>query len=267
MTRFRAHRRIGFTLIGLLVLLALIALLLAVLLPIVVRVRMAAARTQSINNLRQIALAMHNAHDTYRKLPPVVGNFPGQDAGKKGTVFYYLLPFLEQANLYNLGNGDVTKNGVYGTVVPVFLNPRDQTAPPGNRFKDWLASSNYAANWLLFGDKDGGTASLATIVDGTSNTIAFAERLQICNDNPCAWGYSGLYYWAPMFAYYSEAKFQTAPAPADCDPALAQAVDAAGIQAALADGSVRVVSDRISPQTWWYACTPAGGEVLGPDWE
>jgi hypothetical protein len=106
-----------------------------------------------------------------------------------------------------------------------------------------------------------------TFQDGTSLTIAFTERYQMCNDNRCAWGYPELYYWAPMFAYYSEGKFQVRPAADQCDPALPQSIHPEGIHVAMGDASVRNVSPTISPQTWWYACTPAGGETLGKDWE
>ena len=65
---------------------------------------------------------------------------------------------------------------------------------------------------MVFGNTDGGTASIPrTFRDGTSNTIVFAERYQMCNGTPCAWGYSSLYTWAPMFAYYTKGKFLGGP--------------------------------------------------------
>jgi hypothetical protein len=88
----------------------------------------------------------------------------------------------------------------------------------------------------------------------------------MCNGQPLAWGYDGLYYPAPMFAYYSHDRFQTVPPLEKCDPELPQALVPAGIQVAMGDGSVRLVSPDVSAQTWWYACTPADGEILGPDW-
>ena len=83
---------------------------------------------------------------------------------------------------------------------------------------------------------------------------------------PTGWGFHGANYSAPMFAYYSKSRFQLTPSAADCNPALPQTPHAAGIQAGLADGSVRIVTDVCSAQTWWYACTPNGGEILGADW-
>jgi type II secretory pathway pseudopilin PulG len=261
--------RNGFSLIELLVILAVLAFLVGMLVPAVQKVRSASARIQCQNNLRQVGLAAHNCNNTYKYMPKVAGEFPS-GSKSNGSLFFHLLPFVEQDALYkssmnNKGKYNVWQNGVNSHPVKTFLCPSDASAPPENKYKDWLATCNYAANAQVFGKKQYPSIP-RTFPDGTSNTIMYTERYQMCHETPCAWGYPGVYYWSPMFAHYSIGKFQMQPAQKVCNPALAQTPHTAGIPVCLADGSVRLVTNAVSPQTWWYACTPAGGEPLGSDW-
>ncbi len=105
-------RRVGFTLVELLVVIAIIGVLVALLLPAVQAAREAARRSSCSNNLKQLALALHNHHDTYGKFPAGNVNCSGSSFPNCGTGYAYggphkstwtldILPFLEADNLYN----------------------------------------------------------------------------------------------------------------------------------------------------------------------
>src|SRR5882672_3386148 len=91
--------RAGFTLIELLVVIAIIAILIALLVPAVQKVRQAAARTQSSNNLKQIGLACLGYHDSYKFLPDTAGTRGNVKNHLTGSYAYQILPFLEQVKV------------------------------------------------------------------------------------------------------------------------------------------------------------------------
>src|SRR5437879_5356621 len=99
-------RRSAFTPLDLIYTLAILAFGAALLVPLVQRVREAAARTQSTNNLKQLALGMHNHHDTFKRFPPAVGTANNQS----GPAHFHLLPYLDQGPLYQAADGASWKN-------------------------------------------------------------------------------------------------------------------------------------------------------------
>ena len=271
---YKRRLRSGFTLFQLLLVLAILLILLGLLLPALVQARLAALRMQGSNNLKQLCLGVINCADTNQgRMPPILGPFP-VDArnGGVGTLHFLIVPYIEQQNLYNLSFDNDPKNpryrvsykGTASVLVKVFLAPNDISAPLNGMYEGWLALCNYPANYLVFGK--GGNRFPASIPDGTSNTIFFAQRYQMCNGQPHAWGYDGWYYWAPMFAYYSTELFQVMPMVKDCDPERAQSLSAEGIQLGMGDGSVHFATSKLTAQTWLFACQPNDGAVLGSDW-
>jgi prepilin-type N-terminal cleavage/methylation domain-containing protein/prepilin-type processing-associated H-X9-DG protein len=193
--------RPAFTLIELLVVIAIIAILIGLLLPAVQKVRAAAARAQCINNLKQIGLAAHNYHDVNQRLPPgYLASGTYSDGATDTTPGWgwaaYLLPYLEQNNLYAQVNFNqpVQSSAAIRTVVKTFLCPADLVPPVAFAVPDAFgatvaqaAPSSYAA--CIGGDEsatDGPSGAgvfyrnsatrLTDITDGTSSTLLVGER-------------------------------------------------------------------------------------------
>jgi prepilin-type N-terminal cleavage/methylation domain-containing protein len=151
------RQRPAFTLIELLVVIAIIAVLIGLLLPAVQKVREAANRAESQNNLKQLALAAHNCNDAQRHLPPMLGTFPGSGQGSGfGTVFFHLLPYLEAGNLYRnalnpaTGMYEAGHAGTNTVVVKTYLNPGDPS-DDGTGQANGRAVSGYAASFQVLG--------------------------------------------------------------------------------------------------------------------
>src|SRR5437016_3939810 len=166
----RDQRSAGFTLIELLVVIAIIAILIGLLLPAVQKVREAASRAQCENNLKQIGLAMQSYHDTFKAFPPAFVK-----PSNWGWAVW-ILPFVEQTNLYNTLNPTATTLALNANTVqplPVYLCPSDPSDNINTIFSGY-AKNNYAVNEQIC---DGGSAiRIQQIRDGTSNTILMGER-------------------------------------------------------------------------------------------
>ncbi len=219
----------AFTLIELLVVIAIIAILIGLLLPAVQKVREAAARISSTNNLKQMVLATHSMNDANGVLPAMVGNFPSQGAGAGprttamlGTVQYFLMPYMEAGNTFNqvAQNNDDSWYCTYG--IKTYIGPADPTEPPSGeldtgspRFgtsyspNEWVfdaqtypsvsAFANLANHTQLPGNGSSPNGQTppsaripATIPDGLSQTIFFAERYAVCGNSSTN---VATYYW------------------------------------------------------------------------
>jgi prepilin-type N-terminal cleavage/methylation domain-containing protein len=214
--RGRTRRR-GFTLIELLVVIAIIAILIALLVPAVQKVREAAARTQCTNNLKQIGLGCHNFESTFKRLPPLYGgNKDGASLkfpGVWGSTTVFLLPYIEQDNLYKkMSSGspaqyDPKTAQAQNSAVPTFTCPADPSMSDGIVNGGVLGGSSYAANAQVFASlvdetitggamQAGGKpnycdrgAPLSRLGDGTSNIILFTHAYALCGTQGSAWGY------------------------------------------------------------------------------
>jgi len=189
----------GFTLIELLVTIAIIATLVALLLPAVLSAREAARRTQCRNNLKQLGVALHNYVQTMSKLPPASDIAPQPDGfllvGYLGA-FARILPFIEQGNITGRMDldsvyGDLYNVGAVGRVVNNFLcpdelNPQPFTLPSFGT----IGGVNYGfciGDWYVWDGKTTGSVPprcafgvnlarrWADFVDGTSQTLLMSE--------------------------------------------------------------------------------------------
>jgi prepilin-type N-terminal cleavage/methylation domain-containing protein len=210
MVRLLLSRRFwrGFTLVELLVVIAIIGILIALLLPAVQAAREAARRTQCSNNLHQLAIAVHNYHDTYKCFPPL--NTGTSVPGAWGDGVYQVanqtrlgwlvmaMPFYEQENLYQdiwMGTDTVNKGGAhplwsgyppYTTLVEDVLCPSDGLG--WNKSDTALGKNNYSAcvgdlinnnvsddpKRGMFGDQR--VVAVRDVKDGTSNTAMLSEN-------------------------------------------------------------------------------------------
>jgi prepilin-type N-terminal cleavage/methylation domain-containing protein len=278
----RARR--AFTLIELLVVIAIIAILIGLLLPAVQKVREAAARSQSQNNLKQMITGLHNLAGVNQDqfcsgFGPMGRTQTAADPQRSWT--WHLLPYIEQDNVF--------RTVATGTFVKTYQAPADATntgAP--------AALTSYAANALAMPPTPTAAIGLNARLynmnapgDGTSNTVALMERYAVttivATPNPVVYGTvnithtAGQHPWFGTLASHSLVvpqtalatqpfPFQTRPAPNVADDRVPQAMSAGGIQVAMCDGSVRNVNPTTPNATWVLACDPYDGQVLPSNW-
>jgi prepilin-type N-terminal cleavage/methylation domain-containing protein len=208
-------RKRGFTLIELLVVIAIIAVLIALLLPAVQQAREAARRTQCKNNMKQLGLAMFNYHDTFNVFP-MSSLAAGGPGGQRQSAFVQMLPYIDQAPLWNLGQSGGVTASVNGTgnyynnnwvpwdgnhrvptaKIPAFLCPSDgdstvQLPLQGTNYGTCRGDTvwDHTPQWngnggrglrgmFVGGNGPSGTHATRDVTDGLSNTIAMGEMIK-----------------------------------------------------------------------------------------
>ncbi len=202
-TRRLDASRAAFTLVELLVVIAIIGILVALLLPAVQSARDAARRASSENNLRQLATALHNFHDTHGAFPAAANFGTPNPQAQYGTWIIPILPFIEQTALYIDWYADTSTTARYNgpdspaaAVVPILIAPSDalgtsphETHAPGahSLWPDgrYVGLTSYGCNGgtqaPLTYVKDGvfhydEPIRIGDITDGTSNTLLIGER-------------------------------------------------------------------------------------------
>jgi prepilin-type N-terminal cleavage/methylation domain-containing protein/prepilin-type processing-associated H-X9-DG protein len=294
-------KRRGFTLIELLVVIAIIAILIALLVPSVQKVREAAARTQCINNLKQIGLAMHSHLDANKGFATTI-HTAGPYQPRSSLVA--LLPFLDQEPLYESWSQNFTWNSPYNQSfidhpMPVFECPSQPNylqPIPANTSTENCAYQSYRTDYsapssgadtsalgvpsladssgLLHINNATGLVNIAWCTDGLSNTVAYAEDA----GRPTAWAIgniqvTGTTYtgggWANPDQDY-EVGNNTPPAPnSSCIGINCTnnneifAFHPGGANLLFGDGTVHFFSQNVSNVVLSAVLTARGGEEVG----
>jgi len=289
MVRTRTLRS-AFTLIELLVVIAIIAILIALLVPAVQKVREAAARAHCQNNLKQIGLALHNYHDSYKR-------FPTANSPTFGSAFTLILPYVEQDNIRKVYDVNVPPTSPPNTTVTklpvqIYLCP-SMLQPPG---PPEAYSTHHASYAVCVGNNDAWAAPpdngaivrsnatgnpnpvdkgkrLIDIQDGTSNTFLVGEMGFQLKDYMFASGpYAGSprggnTSWAYGYTSYSFGSTRTLMNTVTPPTSLLDRLQtfrsdhAGGANFLFGDGSVRFVANGIDLATYQALGTRAGGDV------
>jgi prepilin-type processing-associated H-X9-DG protein len=216
----------------------------ALLAPAVGAARGAAQRTQCMNNLKQIGLAMHNSNDAIRHLPPA---YQADANGKPMHSWRILLaPYLDAAqvaNQYDMNQpwDSPANNSVKSMMPPVFRCPSD----PDQASQSTSYVVVTGPETIFPGSQ---TVKFSEIADGMSNTIMVVEAAGV-----------NIPWTEPRDLDFSQMSMALGSQPGNC----IHSHHANGANVLMADGSVRFLAAGTSPETVRALLTKAGGEVVG----
>lgn len=239
---------------------AAVPVLIALLLPAVQQAREAARRTQSKNNLKQIALALHNYHDVYLHFPAGTVEDTKLKPNQRLSFFYSILPFVEEYEMYErLGKSekeawDSEASSTYTSIsIPIYEHPAAQFGIDGATSYVGISGIGKDSAKLPKNDPKAGIfgydrkTRIRDIMDGTSNTLMISEATD--RDIPWAQGGRTLKGFSQK-PYINGPDGIGGPSPGGCN-------------VGFADGSVRFLSEDIDPSVAEALATMAGGEVIG----
>ncbi|HEV8003507.1 MAG TPA: DUF1559 domain-containing protein [Planctomycetaceae bacterium] len=233
----------------------------ALLLPAVQAAREAARRTQSKNNIKQIALALHNYHSVNGSFPAGTYRVSQLKPEKRLSWLTEILPYLEQKPIYDLidfkksWDGPANKDAV-STKINLFINPSfGEQKAGGLPVTEYVGLAGVGADGPMLpvtSPKAGVFAynrvtRIEDIVDGTSNTIMVSE----CNKDLGSWAAGG----RATIRALTQKPYIDGPDGLGGHPE--------GCQVGFADGSVRFISKTVDPKVLEAMTTIAGGENVG----
>lgn len=239
-----------------------VPVLVALLLPAVQQAREAARRTQSQNNLKQLGLAMHNYHDTFKQFPRGTVDAPDLSVDQRISWVAGLLPFIEQAAVFGTVSGNLQKpwnaaelEMIRATRLPVLQNPsmpRNSASPSSMDYVGIAGVGPDAASLPVQDPKAGifgynRVVRIRDISDGTSNTLMIGDA----SEPSKSWLAGG----SETVRGFSQKPYLNGP---DRIGSPHRGV----VQFVLADGSVRAISVNIDDATLEALATMAGGESI-----
>ncbi len=283
-----SSKRFAFTLLELLVVIAILALLTGLIISAVQKVRSNAILAQSSNQIRQLALALHQFSAEYDGYGGGVSPNMKMDMHNPPLQLAVVMTDDSHPDLYDSTGHPIQAKILFSPADPTLAN---LTQPYRNTV------TSYSWNYPMFIN---GPKFPTSISDGTSNTILFAERYFEPKGNPGNVSFDAYlnnppnlrtdnhlpnYYsprrstfadpvWGDVHAITTDnvtrpsvagVTFQVRPKVEEANCHMLQTPYSAGLLVAMADGSVRTIRPGVSETTFWAAITPNGGEVGGLD--
>jgi prepilin-type N-terminal cleavage/methylation domain-containing protein len=262
-------QRPGLTLVELSIVIAIIVLLVGLVIPTVRHFQLVHDRVRTISYIRQLVVATHTAHDTYKKFPPYWGTYPSPPGfawwcvGERQprSLFFHILPYIDGLTIYNSPP----------RVAPAFQSymcPLDLTTGDGTNGKEGV--TGFLANQFAF-CSDPTTPEPSTYSrmpdtfwSGTSNCVFYVTGVGVPAD-PAA------HVWTGPTTWFADKNGRSVPRPlpADlvCESQQPYQLTSDHFAIGMGDASSRLVTPHIHARVWAIVCNPRTKEPLASDWD